>query len=50
MSIAEKILALNRAGYRCSMAGKQDMARIWWRKEIELIKIRYLKEKEADKE
>ena len=40
MTIAEKILALNRAGYRCHMAGKQDMARMWWRKEIELMAIR----------
>ena len=40
MTIAEKILALNRAGYRCHNAGKQDMARMWWRKEIELMEKR----------
>lgn len=38
MEYKRKKSVLNAAGYRCRDNGKFDMARIWWAKEIKLMK------------
>jgi len=48
MTIAEKIKALKQAGHKCAIAGKMDMARIWWGKENELIEKRRKEDEKQD--